>query len=92
MRTLLGGLLLVAVIVLPSCGSGVNQVWLAGVEQGVEAIVPEYLEYVDKDPSRSDDERTREIAPRVRQMDDERKIRHHTVELLRTAIQKAKQE
>ena len=77
MRTLLGGLLLVAVIVLPSCGSGVNQVWLAGVEQGVEAIVPEYLEYVDKDPSRSD---------------DERKIRHHTVELLRTAIQKAKQE
>lgn len=77
MKKMLGVLALALVIALPSCGSDpVNQLWLAGVDQGVEAIVPEYLEYVDADP---------DLAQ------DEKKIRHGTVARLREAIQKAKQ-
>lgn len=80
MRKTLGALalLLVVALVLPSCGTNpINQTWLKGVEQGVEAIAPEYLDYVEADPNLGEDEKAN---------------RRRTVELLRKSIETAKQQ
>lgn len=70
-------LLVVALLVLPSCAAGPDPTFVAASRATHDAIAPEYLGYVDADPTLSTEQRTRRHASidRWREAIESREVR-----------------
>lgn len=76
-RCVLFLLLVFALLVLPSCTGGPDPTFTAASRATHDAIAPEYLGYVDADPTLSPEQRTRRHASidRWREAIESREVR-----------------